>query len=259
MVLKGTGIDTVQKGPGMHCCRWIEGYSLACLLFSGSCQELVIILGVIGFGAGLVGVLLWHHLPVPGCWDGCDGVAFCLQGRFISCLLVVGSNGRILKSACNCYLGGTVSNVLKAGVGAISSSVGGAFWKFGCCLGGWGKSVCSIGRFGIRGRCMTGFGFGSSAMVDKVPSGGIPWILEGFLLSVMCQFNVPLVCKSNLTFFIGVAWYGWTVFWAKVLNIFFFSVNDLGMGEVVDVNVYSRTFRCLLLHWYIAPIEIVTI
>ena len=57
-------------------------------------------------------------------WD--NGVAFCLPGRFPSCLVTVGSTGGILKSACNHFLVGAVGSVFKARVGATSGSEAGA-------------------------------------------------------------------------------------------------------------------------------------
>ena len=71
----------------------------------------------------------YHHLrncwfQELGFWAGCDGVTFCLTGRFLSCLVIVGSTGGILRSACNQFLGSTVSSVFKVGVSGTSGPVG---------------------------------------------------------------------------------------------------------------------------------------
>ena len=71
-----------------------------------------------------------------GCWAGWYGMTFCLPCRILSCLVADGSTGHLLKSACNCFLGGTVSSVFKVGMGDSSGSVEGA---------------CSLGRIGVGG------------------------------------------------------------------------------------------------------------
>ena len=48
-----------------------------------------------------------------------------MPGIFLSFLMAVGCTGGILKSACNCFLGGTVSSVYKVAVVSGSSSQGG--------------------------------------------------------------------------------------------------------------------------------------
>ena len=60
----------------------------------------------------------------------------CLPGRFLSCLLAVGSMGGILTLACRCFLGVAVSGVFKVGVVGISASTRAtSWWKIRSCLG----------------------------------------------------------------------------------------------------------------------------
>ena len=53
-----------------------------------------------------------HLLSGVDFWPGCDGVAFCLAGGILSCLVAVGSPGDILKS-----IGGAINIVFKVRVG----------------------------------------------------------------------------------------------------------------------------------------------
>ena len=49
------------------------------------------------------------------------------EGRFLSCLMAVGSTGVILKFACKCFVDDAISSLFKVGVGGTSDSAGGAF------------------------------------------------------------------------------------------------------------------------------------
>ena len=102
----------------------------------------------------------------------CDGVAFCLQGRSLSCPVAMVSTGSILKSACKCFLSGTVSRVFKFRVDDNSDSAGVAFEMMkGSCQGDSVKSACNVRRFGVGGTCMTSSGRGFSALVGRDSSG----------------------------------------------------------------------------------------
>ena len=86
------------------------------------------------------------------CLIGCDGVVMSLLGRFLSCLVAIGSTGGISKSACIQFCGSAMSNVLRLGVGGTSSSVGGAYRrKSGSCLKGSVRRTHSVGRPGTVG------------------------------------------------------------------------------------------------------------
>ena len=94
---------------------------------------------------------------------GRDGVAFDLRGRLLSFLL----------TACNHFLDGTVSINFKVGVGSTAGSLWYASGRLcGGYMGGSAWSACSVGRFSITGKCMVGFGWGSS-IVGRGLSGRV--------------------------------------------------------------------------------------
>ena len=140
-----------------------------------------------------------------GLW--CDEVAFCLPGRFLSCLVAMGSTGGISKFACKCFLGGAVSSMFKVEVGGTSAQQGMPQLMTGNSMRGSGRSACSVGRFSVRGRCMAGSGCGCSAVVGRGSSGKSAWFVGGFPLSVMYYSGVSLVVTLNLILIL--VWFMW--------------------------------------------------
>ena len=166
-----------------HWCLKLGCCGCCCDIF---CQVLVAGLSVIG----------WHFI--------------CQAGKFLSCLAASGSTVGILKCICKCFLGGAVSNVFKVGVGGTSGSAEDACGMMtGSCLWGLASTALSVGRFGLRGRCMAGSGSGSSAAVDR-----------GSSLSVMHHSGVSWWSKLNLTFLVWLCVDGQLQ--GEVLNNFFF-------------------------------------
>ena len=101
-------------------------------------------------------------------------MAFSLPDRFLSFLVAVESTGGIFKSACNHFLGGIVSSVFKVQedgtfglVGVASGRLTGSYQECSA------RSAHSIGRFGIRGRCMADSGRGSTGVGPRGLSDGV--------------------------------------------------------------------------------------
>ena len=97
-------------------------------------------------------------------------MAFCLPGRFLTCLVAVGSTAGILKSTCNCFLCGSVSSAKLEWMVLLFQQL--VLWKLTeSCLRSSVKSAYSLSRFHNRGRCIACSGCGAFAILGRGLSG----------------------------------------------------------------------------------------